>query len=177
MKADEYRTGICRQASAIQAHHLQGMLHVCRQQGRCERPFQESVFNIWKSYKNFRGESSFVTWVYRISLNTCISDFRKKKKYDYVPLEQQVDILEDCEHNELLKEMYSLIKRLNKVDRMFILLWLDEKSYDEIAEITGTNRNNVAIKLHRIKEKLKICRTCNHTIIWNLKNCKKHGKS
>ena len=55
--------------------------------------FQESVFNIWKSYKNFRGESSFVTWVYRISLNTCISDFRKKKKYDYVPLEQQVDIL------------------------------------------------------------------------------------
>ena len=95
--------------------------------------FQESVFNIWKSYKNFRGESSFVTWVYRISLNTCISDFRKKKKYDYVPLEQQVDILEDCEHNELL----------------------DEKSYDEIAEITGTNRNNVAIKLHRIKEKLK----------------------
>lgn len=96
----------------------------------------------------------------------------KEKKYDYVPLEQQVDILEDCEHNELLKEMYSLIKRLNKVDRMFILLWLDEKSYDEIAEITGTNRNNVAIKLHRIKEKLKICRTCNHTIIWNLKNCK-----
>ena len=66
-------------------------------------------------------------------------------------MEQQVDILEDCEHNELLKEMYSLIKRLNKVDRMFILLWLDEKSYDEIAEITGTNRNNVAIKLHRIK--------------------------
>ena len=84
-------------------------------------------------------------------MNTCISDFRKKKKHDYVPLEQQVDILEDCEHNELLKEMYSLIKRLNKVDRMFILLWLDEKSYDEIAEITGTNRNNVAIKLHRIK--------------------------
>ena len=109
-----------------------------------------------------------------ISLNTCISDFRKKKKYDYVPLEQQVDILEDCEHNELLKEMYSLIKRLNKVDRMFILLWLDEKSYDEIAEITGTNRNNVAIKLHRIKREIKkICRTCNHTIIWNLKKLQK----
>jgi RNA polymerase sigma-70 factor (ECF subfamily) len=117
--------------------------------------YQESVFNIWKSYQSFRGESSFTTWVYRISLNTCISDFRKKKKHDYVPLEQQVDIMEDCERNELLKEMYSLIKRLNKVDRMFILLWLDEKSYDEIAEITGTSRNNVAIKLHRIKEKLK----------------------
>lgn len=72
-----------------------------------------------------------------------------------MPLEQHVDVLEDCERNDLLKEMYTLIKRLNKVDRMFILLWLDEKSYDEIAEITGTSRNNVAIKLHRIKEKLK----------------------
>ena len=60
------------------------------------------------------------------------------------------DILEDCEHNELLKEMYSLIKRLNKVDRMFILLWLDEKSYDEIAGNHRTNRNNVADKPHRI---------------------------
>ncbi len=90
------------------------------------------------------GESPFVTWVYRISQNTCIyRTSERKREYDYVPLEQQVDILKICEHNELLKEMYSLIKRLNKVDRMFILLWLDEKSYDEIAEITGTNRNNV----------------------------------
>ena len=70
-------------------------------------------------------------------------------------MEQQIDILEDCEHNELLKEMYSLIKRLNKVDRMFILLWLDEKSYDEIAEITGLTVTNVATKLSRIKDKLK----------------------
>ena len=71
-------------------------------------------------------------------------------------MEQQVDILEDCEHNELLKEMYSLIKRLNKVDRMFILLWLDEKSYDEIAEITGNEPQIMyAIKLHRIKREIK----------------------
>lgn len=131
------------------------MLHVCRQQGRCERPLSRVSVQYMEVIQKLPGESSFVTWVYRISLNTCISDFRKKRKYDYVPLEQQVDILEDCERNELLKEMYLLIKRLNKVDRMFILLWLDEKSYDEIAEITGTSRNNVAIKLHRIKEKLK----------------------
>lgn len=117
--------------------------------------YQESVFNIWKSYKEFRGNSSFVTWIYRISLNTCISDFRKKKKYNYVSLEEHIDIWEDCERDELLKEMYTLIRRLNKVDRMFILLWLDEKSYDEIGEITGSSRNNVATRLHRIKEKLK----------------------
>lgn len=117
--------------------------------------YQESVFNIWKSYRSFEGKSSFVTWVYRISLNTCITDLRKKKRYNYVPFESDMSILEEGEHSELLKEMYTLIRKLDKADRMFILLWLDEKSYDEIAEITGTNRNNVAIKLHRIKEKLR----------------------
>lgn len=117
--------------------------------------FQESVFNIWKAYKDFKGKSTFLTWVYRISLNTCITDLRKKRKYDFVPLEEQINVMEDCERDELLKEMYLLIKRLNKLDRMFILLWLDEKSYEEIAEITGTNRNTVAIRIHRIKEKLK----------------------
>ena len=117
--------------------------------------YQESVFNIWKSYRSFEGKSSFVTWVYRISLNTCITDLRKKKRYNYVPFESDMNILEEGEHSELLKEMYALIRKLDKADRMFILLWLDEKLYDESAEITGTNRNNVAIKLHRIKEKLR----------------------
>ena len=71
--------------------------------------FQESVFNLWTSYISFQGESSCVTWVYCISLNTCSADFRKKKENGDVPVEQQVDILKDCEHNELMKEMYSLI--------------------------------------------------------------------
>ena len=56
---------------------------------------------------------------------------------------------------EMLNTLYNLIRRLNKLDRMYIVLWLDEKTYDEIAEIVGTNRNQVAIRLHRIKEKLK----------------------
>lgn len=51
--------------------------------------------------------------------------------------------------------MYALIRKLNKEEKMYIMLWLEEKSYDEIAEIIGTNRNQVAVKLHRIKEKLK----------------------
>ncbi len=117
--------------------------------------YQEVTFNLWKSYTHFRGESATSTWTYRIALNTCITHLRKKKRYNFVPLEQQVDIMDDCERNEQLKEMYSLIKQLNKRDRMFVLLWLDEKSYEEIAEITGTTRSNVAIKLHRIKEKLR----------------------
>lgn len=79
----------------------------------------------------------------------------EKKNYDYVPLKQDIDILDDCEHDECMKHLYQLIHQLDNVDKMYIMLWLDEKSYDEIAEIVGVGRNNVAIRIHRIKEKLK----------------------
>ena len=101
------------------------------------------------------GHSSVSTWIYRITLNTCITNLRKKKNYDYVPLKQDIDILDDCEHDECMKHLYQLIHQLDNVDKMYIMLWLDEKSYDEIAEIVGVGRNNVAIRIHRIKEKLK----------------------
>lgn len=117
--------------------------------------YQEIVLNLWHAYPRFRSESKVSTWIYRIALNVCISDLRKKKKMEYVPLSIKVDVYEECEKNELLQEMYQLIKRLSKLERMYILLWLDEKSYDEIAEITGVSRNNVATRLHRIKDKLK----------------------
>lgn len=117
--------------------------------------YQEVVLSLWKAYQNFEGRSSVSTWIYRIALNTCITGLRKKKNYDYVPLQQDIDILDDCERDELLKQMYHFIHQLDNVDRMYIMLWLDEKNYDEIAEIVGVSRNNVAIRIHRIKEKLK----------------------
>jgi len=117
--------------------------------------YQETVLNLWHGYPNFRKESQVSTWIYQVSLNTCITDLRKKKNVNFVPLQIEMDIYEDCEKNELLHEMYQLIKQLNKLERIYILLWLEEKTYDEIAEITGVSRNNVAIRLHRIKEKLK----------------------
>lgn len=117
--------------------------------------YQEVVLNLWKAWQSFRGDSSVGTWIYRIALNTCITDFRKKKNFNYVPLQQNINIFEDCERDECLKQMYRLIHRLDRVDKMYIMLWLDEKNYDEIAEIVGVSRNNVAIRLYRIKEKLK----------------------
>jgi len=117
--------------------------------------YQETVLNLWHGYPNFRKESQVSTWIYQVSLNTCITDLRKKKNVNFVPLQMEMDIYEDCEKNELLHEMYQLIKQLNKLERIYILLWLEEKTYGEIAEITGVSRNNVAIRLHRIKEKLK----------------------
>lgn len=117
--------------------------------------YQDVVLNLWKAFRNFRGHSNIGTWIYRIALNTCITGLRKKKNHDYVPLNQDIDIRDDCEHDDCLRQMYQLIHQLDQIDKMYIMLWLDEKSYDEIAEIVGVSRNNVAIRIYRIKEKLK----------------------
>lgn len=119
--------------------------------------YQEVVINLWKAFPNFRGESKVSTWIYRIGLNTCVSFYRKSKvRPEVVPL--TVD-LEDFAYEESktsqLRELYRLINRLNPLERALILLWLEEKSYVEIADITGLTRSNVAVKLNRIKEKLK----------------------
>jgi len=119
--------------------------------------YQEVVFNLWKGFSKFRNECSVSTWMYRVALNTCITGMRKELKRP-----QQVSILDFKENliepesmEENIREMYQLIYRLKTLERAIILLYLEEKSYQEIADITGLTLNNVAIKLKRIKEKLK----------------------
>lgn len=120
--------------------------------------YQETVYNLWKSYTRFENRSSFSTWVYRITLNICITDVRQRKRKGVTcSLEQTTFSLLDERDpkQEMMKEMYRMIHGLNKLERMYIMLWLDGKTYEEIAEIIGTSRNQVATTLHRIKEKLK----------------------
>lgn len=118
--------------------------------------YQEVLFQLWRSLPKFRGESEISTWIYRISLNTCISFIRKDRKMKKVPLQQELNFSNnDVESKMQIRELYYLINQLNKLEKAMILLWLDEKSYEEIAIITGLSRNNVAVKLTRIKEKLK----------------------
>ena len=119
--------------------------------------YQEVVINLWKAFPHFRGECKVSTWVYRIALNTCISFFRKQKsRPEIIPINVNLESYADKEDKTaLLRELYHMINRLGQMERALILLWLEEKSYQEIAEITGISRNNVAVKLNRIKEKLK----------------------
>ena len=116
--------------------------------------FQEIVINLWKSFESFRGDSKQSTWIYRIALNTCITFFRRSNRgISYVKLEY--DIPESVENNEQIQELYRLINRLGRIERALVLLYLDEKSYKEIAEITDLSVTNVATRLNRIKEKLR----------------------
>lgn len=116
--------------------------------------YQEVVLNLWKAYPSFRGESKYSTWIYRIALNTCISFYRRNKK-NVVYVDISTDIPEPVDNKEEIQELYRLINCLGKIERALVLLYLDDKSYKEIAEITGLTVTNVATKLSRIKEKLK----------------------
>jgi len=118
---------------------------------------QEVLINLWQGFPSFKGEAKILSWIYRVSLNTCISFHRKHSKItDTMPLESLFGLMtdEDDEKTVHLREMYRLISQLNRLEKAIILLWLDERSYEEIAEITGLSRNNIASKLKRIKEKL-----------------------
>jgi RNA polymerase sigma-70 factor (ECF subfamily) len=118
--------------------------------------YQETVLNLWKAFPRFRNESSYSTYVYRVALNTCISGVRREsrrgQKVSLAFTEELVFEPDRMEEN--LREMYRLIRRLRKLERSLILLWLEERPYQEIAEITGLSLCNVATKLKRIREKL-----------------------
>ena len=119
--------------------------------------YQETVYNLWRGYPKFRKDSSESTWIYRIALNTCISGLRKKnnelQKASFSSLGNIFDESYNLEGE--IKEMYRLIHQLRSLDRAIILLYLEEKSYQEIADITGLSLSNVATRLKRIKLKLK----------------------
>lgn len=118
--------------------------------------FQETLIHLWQGYSKFRGECSVNTWVYRVSLNTCISMNRKKKKYGtQVKLDMNISLFEDNDNDtKQIRQLYDRIHCLGPIDRAIILLWLDNMSYEEIGAIMGITVSNVSAKLFRIRQKL-----------------------
>ena len=119
--------------------------------------YQDVLVNIWRGLRSFRSESSIRTWVYRIALNTCVSTLRaRSNRPAQSSLEEVILVADDSlEKREAIKDLYECIATLNPIDKAIMMMWLDEYSYDEIAETIGLKRNNVATRLHRAKEKLR----------------------
>ena len=120
--------------------------------------FQETLINMWKGMGGFREESKIDTWIYRVALNTCLTQERKKKKREVkkVPLNMDVNFFEDNDANaKQARILHQRISQLAYVDRALVMLWLDGMSYDEIGAVVGISAQNVAVKLFRIKEQLK----------------------
>lgn len=119
--------------------------------------FQEVLINLWRGFKGFEGRSDIRTWFYRVSLNTCISiDRKKRRRSPTVPLAMNIDLYEDNDADTRQVQMlHSRIQRLQPFDRAIVLLWLEGIAYDEIAAITGISPKNVSVRLVRIREQLK----------------------
>lgn len=118
---------------------------------------QDIMINIWKGLATFRGDSSLSTWIYRVALNTCVSTVRKRTKSpSTIPLEgiREPEADTDNSSRERIETLHKVITTLSPLDKAIITMWLDERKYDEIAEVTGISRNNVAVRINRIKQKL-----------------------
>lgn len=117
---------------------------------------QEIIYQLWRSFPSFRGESKFQTWMYRVALNTAI--YYNKKKIPVTTDLSNVEVEEDESWKELeeqLKRLYLAIRTLDQLDRAVIFLYLEKRSYEQIGEITGISIKNVSVRIVRIKEKLR----------------------
>ena len=120
---------------------------------------QEIIYNLWKSFESFNQKSALSTWMYRVALNVAIYHLKiTKRKILTVPIdEQDLNFHEvgSIDYEEKIKIFRQHLDRLNLLDKGIILLYLENKSYAEIAEIIGISESNVGTKISRIKEKLK----------------------
>lgn len=119
--------------------------------------FQEVLIAMWRGMESFRGDSNIRSWIYRLSLNVCISAERKsRRRTDSVRLDMGINLYDDTDSDvrqvQLLRRR---IGRLGVFDRAIILLWLENMSYEEIGAIVGISAKNVSVRLVRIREQLK----------------------
>jgi RNA polymerase sigma-70 factor (ECF subfamily) len=122
--------------------------------------YQEIVIQLWRSVAKFRNESKLTTWMYRVALNTAISDYRKQqRKISTTDLSlMATDFADQAEYGDKearLQSLYSAINHLPEIEKAIVMLYLDDKSYEEMEDILGINQNNLRVKMNRIKEKLR----------------------
>ena len=122
--------------------------------------FQEIVIQLWKAYPKFNGEAKFSTWLYRVALNTAITGLRKQRNFitSYEPASLNVNISDDNYSEtgeERLQQLHKAIEQLSQVEKAIVMLYMEDKQYDEMEDILGISQGNLRVKMNRIKEKLR----------------------
>ena len=125
-----------------------------------EDVFQDIMYQLWKSYPQFKWESKFSTWMYKVALNTAITHIRRSTRTpENAELTESIarapHINEDMSRVEEVRLLHEAIAALTDIDKAIILLHLEDQNYDEIASITGLTKANVSVRLVRIKRALK----------------------
>ncbi|RBQ01922.1 RNA polymerase subunit sigma-70 [Pedobacter miscanthi] len=144
--------------------HERMIYKICRLYGNTDDDrkdlFQEIVIQLWNAYPKFRGESQFGTWLYRIGLNVAITQYRRDKKKIYTTDIGTLNI-ELAEHAYInleeakFQSMYAAIEQLNDIEKAVVMLYLEDKSYEEMEDILGISNGTLRVKMNRIKEKLR----------------------
>ncbi|MEN9570028.1 MAG: hypothetical protein RL172_1259 [Bacteroidota bacterium] len=120
---------------------------------------QEIIYQLWRSYPTYNQQYRFTTWMYRVSLNVAISFYRQEKRnaINRVLLPVAEDTTDECnlQQQEQAKLLQKYIALLKPLDKALLLLYFEEKTYKEMAEVLGITETNVATRLSRVKEKLK----------------------
>ena len=144
--------------------NYQGILHKVnliyfRNKTNREDNFQEIIYQLWKSFPGLKNRSSIGSWIYAVSINTSLSRLKRESRIEYrerLPESiDKIDIVEELALNETLKILLRAIHGLGEIDKSIMLLYLEEKSYDEIAEIIGISKSNAGVRINRAKELLK----------------------
>jgi len=119
--------------------------------------YQEIVLQVWRGYKGFRGDAKFSTWLYQVALNTAIAGLRKEKRSVLSTTADGLlpDITDTDADNTQLELLHTAIDQLNEIEKALVMLYLDNKSYDEMQDILGIPNGALRIKMTRIKEKLR----------------------
>lgn len=149
-------------------HNQQKLFRICSVYSKNSEDakdlFQEVLIHIWKSMPSFEAKSSIETWIYRITLNTCLrfrsNHIKKQKRFVSLDNINNVSLQTEVENDEQKEKLISLrncISHLNKGDKAIITLYLEKLPYKEISNVTGLTENNIAVKIKRIKKKLLNC--------------------
>lgn len=148
-----------------QLQENQNLIHkICRLYTNSEDAhkdlFQEITIQLWKAFPQFRGDSKFTTWAYRVGLNTAITLYRKKTKtINTIEFDNKLHKIDQDEYNyeeeEHIKLLYQAVQQLNDIEKALVFMYLEDKDYSEIAETLGISEVNARVKMNRIKGKLK----------------------
>src|SRR5436190_599364 len=129
----------------------------------CQDLAQEILLSAWQSLPKFEGKANVATWFYRVALHTAMNWQRKdqpRRSRQQPLLEVQSVVTEGCDsaeqvqQRETVEQLYQAIHQLPKTDAALVLLYLDEMSYLEMAEVLGISESNVGVKLNRAKKAL-----------------------
>ena len=144
--------------------NYQGILHKVnliyfRNKSDREENFQEIIYQLWKSFPRLQNKKSIGSWIYAVSINTSIVKIKKDSRIEYREKLPEANDMIDIEEDLVLSETYRIllqaIYNLNEIDKSIMLLYLEEKTYDEISEIIGISTSNVGVRINRAKELLK----------------------